>query len=192
MYIIRLLYFSVEKKYDLNTFLDIVEYVPFKYFTTRFVDQKKYIKIDYAFPLVEEVVNGLLENLFHFELNIYDILCNNNLIDGGARGQMFEKLITFQIDFMNCECKESPFCKCLEKNVSDKIIKQRLNGWNPNSISKYFISNYDIHIYPGDIFTWLDAIIRMLEAISRISIAFNNKKTSNECKMLIKKIEKGN
>ena len=78
----------------------------------------------------------------------------------------------------------------MEKNVSDKIIKQRLNGWNPNSISKYFISNYDIHIYPGDIFTWLDAIIRMLEAISRISIAFNNKKTSNECKRLIKKIEK--
>lgn len=106
--------------------------------------------------------------------------------------QFAEKLISFQIDFMNCECKESPFCKCLEKNVSDKIIKQRLNGWNPNSISKYFISNYDIHIYPGDIFTWLDAIIRMLEAISRISIAFNNKKTSNECKRLIKKIEKGN
>ncbi len=105
--------------------------------------------------------------------------------------QFAEKLISFQIDFMTCECKESPFCRCLEKNVSDKIIKQRLNGWNPNSISKYFMTNYDIHIYPGDIFTWLDSVIRMLEAISRISIAFNNKKTSNECKRLIKKIELG-
>ena len=102
-----------------------------------------------------------------------------------------EKLISFQIDFMTCECKESPFCRCLEKNVSDKIIRQRLNGWSPNTISKYFMSNYDIHIYPGDIFTWLDAVIRMLEAISRISLAFNNKKTSNECKRLIKKIELG-
>lgn len=105
--------------------------------------------------------------------------------------QFAEKLISFQIDFMTCECKESPFCRCLEKNVSDKIIKQRLNGWNPNSISKYFMTNYDIHIYPGDIFTWLDSVIRMLEAISRISLAFNNKKTSNECKRLIKKIELG-
>ena len=105
--------------------------------------------------------------------------------------QFAEKLISFQIDFMACECKESPFCKCLEKNVSDKIIRQRLNGWSPNAISKYFMSNYDIHIYPGDIFSWLDSVIRMLESISRISLAFNNKKTSNECKKLIKKIELG-
>lgn len=105
--------------------------------------------------------------------------------------QFAEKLISFQIDFMACECKESPFCKCLEKNVSDKIIRQRLNGWSPNAISKYFMSNYDIHIYPGDIFSWLDSVIRMLESISRINLAFNNKKTSNECKKLIKKIELG-
>ncbi|RAP44417.1 MAG: DEAD/DEAH box helicase [Methanosphaera sp. rholeuAM6] len=105
--------------------------------------------------------------------------------------QYAEKLISFQIDFMTCECKESPFCRCLEKNVSDRIIKQRLNGWSPNAISKYFMTNYDIHIYPGDIFTWLDSVIRMLEAISRISLAFNNKKTSNECKRFIKKIEQG-
>lgn len=120
--IIRLLYFSVEKKYDLNTFLDIVEYVPFKYFTTRFVDQKKYIKIDYAFPLVEEVVNGLLENLFHFELNIYDILCNNNLIDGGERGQMFEKLITFHLN----PKAYKPFNKKFFKDITiTDIIKMR-------------------------------------------------------------------
>lgn len=106
-------------------------------------------------------------------------------------GLYAEKLISFQIDFMACECKESPFCRCLEKNVSEKIIRQRLNGWSPNAISKYFMTNYDIHIYPGDIFSWLDSVIRMLEAISRISLAFNNKKTSNECKRLIKKIELG-
>ncbi len=106
-------------------------------------------------------------------------------------GQYAEKLISFQIDFMACECKESPFCRCLEKNVSEKIIRQRLNGWSPNAISRYFMTNYDIHIYPGDIFSWLDSVIRMLESISRISLAFNNKKTSNECKRLIKKIELG-
>ena len=105
--------------------------------------------------------------------------------------QYADKLISFQIDFMSCECQERPFCSCLERNVSDKIIKQRLNGWSPNAISKYFMTNYDIHIYPGDIFSWLDSVIRMLEAISRISLAFNNKNTSNNCKRLIKKIEQG-
>ena len=92
---------------------------------------------------------------------------------------------------MTCECKERPFCKCLEKNVSNKIIMLRLSGWGPNAISRYFMTNYDIHIYPGDIFTWLDSVIRMLEAISRISMAFNNKSMSNQCKKLIKKIEQG-
>jgi len=92
---------------------------------------------------------------------------------------------------MDCKCKERPFCGCLERNISDKIIKRRLQGWSPNRISKEFMSLYDIHIYPGDIFTWLDQVIRTLEAISRISLAFNNKKTSNRCNKLIKKIEQG-
>jgi helicase len=119
-----------------------------------------------------------------------DIITSGDVI-ANLDDQFADKLISFQIDFMDCECKERPFCRCLERNVSDKIIKQRLNGWSPNAISKYFMNNYDIHIYPGDIFSWLDSVIRMIEAISRISLAFNNKKTNNECKKLIKKIEIG-
>ncbi len=105
--------------------------------------------------------------------------------------QYIDKVVNLQIDFMTCKCQERPFCSCLESNISNKILMQRLNGWSPDRISKYFMSNYDVHIYPGDIFTWLDAVIRSLEAISRISYAFNNKKTANNCKGLIKKIEQG-
>lgn len=105
--------------------------------------------------------------------------------------QYADKLITLQMDFLSCSCKEKPFCNCFEVNISDKIIHQRLNGWSPDRISKYFMTNYDIHIYPGDIFTWLDQVIRTLDAISRIALAFNNKKTSNFTKSLIKKIERG-
>ncbi|WP_455645082.1 DUF5814 domain-containing protein [Methanosphaera sp.] len=105
--------------------------------------------------------------------------------------QYVDKLVALQIDFLSCNCEERPFCNCLETNISDKIIRQRLHGWSPNRISKFFMTNYNIQIYPGDIFTWLDQVIRSLEAISRISLAFNNKKTSNRCKHLIKKIELG-
>lgn len=103
--------------------------------------------------------------------------------------QYTDKLISLQIDFLSCNCQEKPFCNCLEVNISDKIIRQRLHGWDPNHISKYFMTNYDVHIYPGDIFSWLDQVIRTLEAISRISLAFNNKNLSNNCRNLIKKIE---
>lgn len=119
-----------------------------------------------------------------------DIITSGDIISK-LDPQYVDKLVTLQIDFMTCKCKERPFCSCLETNISDKIIKQRLNGWSPNRISKFFMTNYDIHIYPGDIYTWLDMIIRSLEAISRISLAYNNKKTSNECRRLIKKIEQG-
>ena len=103
--------------------------------------------------------------------------------------QYTDKLISVLIDFLSCNCQEKPFCSCLEVNISDKIIRQRLHGWDPNHISKYFMTNYDVHIYPGDIFSWLDQVIRTLEAISRISLAFNNKNLSNNCRNLIKKIE---
>ncbi len=102
-----------------------------------------------------------------------------------------DKVIELQVDFMSCNCEERPFCGCLEKNISQKIIRQRLSGYSPDYISRYFMTNYDVNIYPGDIFSWLDQAIRTLEAVSRISLAFDNKKTSNRCKKLIKKIEKG-
>ncbi len=105
--------------------------------------------------------------------------------------QYVDKILAMQIDFMDCKCKERPFCRCLEKNISHKILRRRLQGWSPNRISKEFMSLYDIHIYPGDIFTWLDQAIRTLEAISRIAYAFNNKKVSDNCNRLIKKIEQG-
>lgn len=119
-----------------------------------------------------------------------DIITSGDII-AKIDPQYADKLISLQIDFLSCNCQERPFCNCLESNISDKIIKQRLQGWDPNRISKYFMTNYDVHIYPGDIFSWLDQVIRTLEAISRISLAFNNKKLSNKCNYLIKKIESG-
>lgn len=119
-----------------------------------------------------------------------DIITNGDVL-ANLDPQYVDKILALQIDFMDCKCKERPFCKCLEKNISNKIIRRRLNGWDPNRISKEFMSLYDIHIYPGDIFTWLDQVIRTLEAISRIALAFNNNKTNNTVKTLIKKIEQG-
>lgn len=119
-----------------------------------------------------------------------DIITSGEVISK-LDSQYVDKIIQLQIDFLSCNCEERPFCSCLETNISDRIARQRLHGWSPNHISKYFMTNYDIHIYPGDIFSWLDQLIRTLESISRISLAFGNKKTSNRCKKLIKGIELG-
>jgi len=60
---------------------------------------------------------------------------------------------------------------------------------DPVDISRRLLRDYDIHIYPGDIFTWLDSVIRLLEAMGRIALAFNKKKLVHEFKQLIKVIE---
>lgn len=98
---IQLLYFSTTTIYDLDSFTKISKYVPFKYFIPVIKlddNDKQYIQINLAFPLMEEVINELQENILYYEFNIYKTLCNNNLIDGGARGQMFEKFFTFHLN----------------------------------------------------------------------------------------------
>ncbi|MEW6010878.1 MAG: DUF5814 domain-containing protein [Euryarchaeota archaeon] len=102
-----------------------------------------------------------------------------------------ETVLNIQIDFMSCECKERPFCDCLQRELSSKIIKSRLNGYDPLDISRRLLNRYQIQAYPGDIFSWLDRVVRMLDAVKRIANATHNHKKAKECSRLIKAIEKG-
>ena len=79
----------------------MIEFVPFKYFIIKTKEDRKkqkHIQIDFASPLIEEVVNDLLDKVIYCKLNIYKTLTDDKKIDGGARGYMFEKLITYLLD----------------------------------------------------------------------------------------------
>ncbi len=100
-----------------------------------------------------------------------------------------EKIVNLQLEFFTCKCKEKPFCTCFQAGLSRRILKYRMQKKDPVDISRRLLRDYDIHIYPGDIFTWLDSVIRLLEAMGRIALAFNKKKLVHEFKRLIKVIE---
>jgi len=100
-----------------------------------------------------------------------------------------ERLLNLQMEFFSCQCKERPFCGCFQRELSRRIVRQRLNKEDPAYISRKLLRNYEIHAYPGDIFSWLDSLIRMLEAIERINLAFGKKNVAQECKRLIRRIE---
>ncbi len=100
-----------------------------------------------------------------------------------------EKVISLQLEFFTCQCKDKPFCTCFQAELSRRIIKYRMNKRDPVDISRRLMKDYEIHAYAGDIFSWLDSVIRMLEAIRRIAYAFNRKKVVVECNRLIKEIE---
>lgn len=100
-----------------------------------------------------------------------------------------EPLINMQIDFFSCRCKDRPFCDCFQKELSRKMLKMRMTKKDPVDISKKLLRDYQIHVYPGDIFSWFDSIIRMLESIKRIANAFKYHKIARECIRLIRAIE---
>ena len=100
-----------------------------------------------------------------------------------------EKIMKLQMDFYTCRCKDRPFCGCFQRELSRKIIKMRLNRRDPVDISRKLLRDYEIHAYAGDIFSWLDSLIRMLEAIRRIANAFGKKKVVGMCNQLIREIE---
>ena len=144
---IKLLYFSTKKQYDLESFLKIVQYIPFKYYTTKVVQDENnknnyYVKIDYAFPLVEEIVNEILENIFHYDLYIYNTLCENQLIEAGTRGQMFEKLITFYLNPKALNQNRKKFFKDI--NITDT---QKMKFFVPRkNIDKVTERKHKIHL----------------------------------------------
>ncbi|MDR3223210.1 MAG: DUF5814 domain-containing protein [Methanobrevibacter sp.] len=98
-------------------------------------------------------------------------------------------LLKIQLDFSNCTCKEKPFCPCLQINLSKFILENRLKNQDPTEISKNLLKHYQIQAYTGDVFSWLDTTVRLLDGIKRICLAFDYEKIADSCEILIKAIE---
>ena len=117
-----------------------------------------------------------------------DILSNSSyLVNMDPAFQ--EKVINLQLEFFSCNCKDKPFCTCFQAELSRRILKYRIQKRDPVDISRRLLKEFEIHAYAGDIYSWLDSVIRMLEAVQRIAYAFNRKKVVLECNRLIKEIE---
>ena len=102
--ILRLLSFSTESKYNIDDFEKIYKYIPFKYFNPKINEEihenekRKYISINYAFPLVEEIISDILLQAIYKDLNLYKTLISETLkFDSYGRGYLFEKLITYYL-----------------------------------------------------------------------------------------------
>jgi len=154
---------------------------------------------------IEPFENAYLSNRLHNQLthklkvkfsnklfadSTLDIVSNgDNIIKLDEKLQ--EALLNIQIDFLSCECKERPFCDCIQDKLSKYIVKMRLMGKDPADISRLLLKKYQIQAYSGDIFNWLDSILRILESIRRISSAFKKHEKVKESSMILQAIETG-
>ena len=147
----------------------------------------------YLAPVVHKQIISALKMNFStrlFSESTLDIISSGEAISKLDK-KFQDALLKLQIDFLRCDCYERPFCECLQRGISYYIINQRLNGKDPIDISKSLLKEYQIQTYPGDIFSWLDAYVRNLDAIRRIARAFGEKDIVESSEKLMKIVESG-
>ncbi|WP_405303448.1 DUF5814 domain-containing protein [Methanobrevibacter sp.] len=167
-------------------------------------DKLKVLILALALDL-EMFENAYLSSVIHNQIaNALKIKFSTRLfaestLDIISSGEAIEKvdkkfqdaLIALQTDFMQCKCQDRPFCSCMQRGISEVIVHERLKGKDPQDISNKLFRKYQIQVYPGDIFSWLDNYVKNLDAIKRIAKAHNRRNIVKKTNYLIKKIENG-
>ncbi|WP_456366032.1 DUF5814 domain-containing protein [Thermococcus sp.] len=100
-----------------------------------------------------------------------------------------ERLFTLYQDFFMCP--EEDCTDYAMERVSNLIIELRRSGKHPTQIAEHFRKAYGLIVYPGDVFTWLDGVVRKLEAVERIARVFKVRNVEKEAKTLRMEIEEG-
>jgi len=86
----------------------------------------------------------------------------------------------FSRDFLRCTCKESPYCGCVQKSISLRILELREDGKSPEEIIDHFSDRYGMYAYQGDLINWLDQMVRYLEAIEAVARVLGKEAAAKE------------
>ncbi|MCK9566647.1 MAG: DUF5814 domain-containing protein, partial [Methanothrix sp.] len=95
----------------------------------------------------------------------------------------------FSRDFLRCTCKESPYCGCVQKSISLRILDLRAEGKSPDGIIEYFSDRYGMYAYQGDLINWLDQMVRYLEAIEAVARVLGKEAAAKEAGERKKRVE---
>ena len=92
--------------------------------------------------------------------------------------------------FFTCNCPERPYCEHGILNFSKYIVDLRVAGNNPSQISNIIARNFELQVYPGDIFHWLDSLVHHIEGVTRIAKVLQLAETYIKLVELKRKIER--
>ena len=101
--------------------------------------------------------------------------------------QTFSK---WNLKFFNCRCKESPFCDHGMWTLSRMVLDLRYQGLTPSQISSHFLKQYELFIYPGDCFDFLEQQVHVLEGIRRIAETLGRYELADSAERTIARIER--
>ncbi len=125
------------------------------------------------------------ERIFHG--SFFELIASPDLLKLPRNIQA--ECLRFASDFMRCTCNEAPYCGCVERAVSLKILDLRSAGNDPKEIIDLFSDEYGIYAYHGDLINYLDQIVRYLEAVEAIAHVGGKKDIAEKASKAKKKIE---
>lgn len=97
-FISNLFNFSVGTEYEIKYLAKIQDFIPFKYFDViKSEKNEEYAEIIYNFQLVKDALNEIYERLILENTSIYKIFSNDKILDEGALGGIFEKLVIYNM-----------------------------------------------------------------------------------------------
>jgi helicase len=116
-----------------------------------------------------------------------DLLSSSDLRELDNKLQRY--CMDFSRDFLRCICKESPYCGCVQKSISLRILDLRAEGKSPDGIIDYFSDRYGMYAYQGDLINWLDQMVRYLEAIESVARVLGKEGAAREAAERKKRVE---
>jgi len=101
----------------------------------------------------------------------------------------FLELMTLLVDdLMFCKCREFPYCRHGPNELSKKVVHLRMGGCGIFEIPRR-LKSYKMLIYSGDVFNWLDGLIRKCESLERIYRLKGMHERVNEIRVIKKRLE---
>ena len=80
-----------------------------------------------------------------------------------------DRLVAFGQDILACDCEGAPFCGHPEERFQRYVLELRAQGFDPEEIVTAMGADYHLEAYPGDVLSFLDESVRLLEAMESLA-----------------------
>lgn len=80
-----------------------------------------------------------------------------------------EQLLEFVDAFMDCGCRDAPYCGHPERKFMQYVLELRLEGLDPGDIVEAMERDYGLTAYRGDVLEFLDNVVRYLDAVEDVA-----------------------
>jgi superfamily II helicase len=100
-----------------------------------------------------------------------------------------DRVLTFAEDFLDCGCRDNPYCGHPEGKFIRYLLEIRAQGLGPEAIVDVMTDDYMVYAYPGDVLSFLDDSVRTLEAVEELARVDGNDETRRQARRLKQSLE---